>query len=1097
MPSSLSATPRFQAANPYAAGTNPAAVALGDFNNDGILDIVVVNNPGGGTNNINILLGNGDGSFQAARSTTARATLVGVAAADFNKDGKLDIAVLDQASGTVTVMLGNGDGTFVSPGKTCSTGAKPVAIATADLNSDSSVDVVAVNYTDNSMTVCLGDGNGGFSSTQSYSASTAATNHPNGIAIADVTGDGKLDLVISVWENAYSIIRGNGDGTFQAPTTNIIFNVPNPRAVAVGDLNGDSIPDLVFSTGYATVLFGNGDDTFQKPVNYSGGSGSISIVDLDGDGNPDLVVANLLLSSVSVFKNVGHGVFAPQTVYASGGLTVAIAAGDLNRDGNADVVVVNNAVPSPSPGTVSVMLGNGDTTLVAALSYQLSHTAIASANSVVAADFNGDGRQDAAVLSNGNSTFTILLGNTSNLFEGGTNYDSGFSQGTNVGDGTGPATDISAGDLNHDGKVDLVIIGYKGIRVLLGNGDGTFEPPVLIPLPATFEHRVILADLDGDGNLDIVYTQSLTNSDIGVLYGDGAGNFSVPTQISAGYLPYDIAVADFNHDGKLDIVTANAGTITVSILLNLGNRQFAPAQSYNVGPSVNNGTNRLYLTPVDVDGDRVPDLAVVNAGNGIAADANVSILRNNGAGSFTFLHQYTTGTTLERITAADFNGDGTNDLAITGWQGHVFVFSGNGDGSFGVPIPYLAGPGAFGIVAAPFSNAGALDLAVVTSNAYALALLLNAGGTRYDYRSSPNPSAVGHLVTVRAAFHPALKWAGTPTGTVRIQDGLTPIATAALDATGAVTFTTADLAFGNHQLVAVYSGDSNFVPRTLALTQKVLHATTPSLRASTTTPVVGSNVTLTATVAPAILPVPTGSVSFLVDGTAVLGFGMLDGKGESSLTTTALPGGVHSVAALYEGDSSYLTSTSSAVSIATADFTGSSSATSVSVRAGQPANVTLNVSPLAGFSGQVSLSCSGLPLYASCAFSPATVTLSGTGTASTQLTMNTASTTAAAQQPSKDRHEYYLAFVLACSGFAGLVVTGERWNKLRCSVLAILFSLALLTACGGSGGGGGNPPPPVTHTTPVGTSLVTITMTATMSGTTVSHTLTVNLIVTP
>jgi hypothetical protein len=1095
MATSLSAGPRFQAATSYAAGSSPAAVALGDFNNDGLIDIVVVNNAGTGTNNINVLLGNGDGSFQTARSTNAPATLVAVAAADFNKDGKLDVVVLDQASRTVTVMLGNGDGTFASSGTTCSTGAKPVAMATADLNRDGNLDVVTVNYDDNSVTVCLGNGAGGFTAGHSYAASTSAANHPDGIAIAEVTGDGKLDLVISVWENAYSIVQGNGDGSFQAPLTNIIYDVPNPRAVAAGDLNGDGITDLVFSTGQTTVLLGNGNGTFRTPVNYPGGAGPVSMVDLDGDGALDLVMGNTLQSSISVLKNTGNGSFAPPVVYAADNQAVAIAVGDVNRDGKADVIVVNNpAAPPPSLGSVSVLLGNGDTTLAAAMSYQLSRTAWGSANSVATADFNGDGRPDAAALMNGNSTFTIFLGDASNLFQAGTNYDSGFSQGTNVGDGTGPATDLAAGDVNHDGKCDLVIIGYKGIRVLLGKGDGSFEPPTLIPLPAGFNHRIALADLDGDGNLDIVFTQSVSGSDIGILYGDGTGNFSAPTQISVGYLPTDIVVADFNHDQKLDIATGNAGSITVSVLLSLGNRGFAPAQSYNLS-SLGNGTDSVTLAAVDVDGDQIPDLVAVNGGNGAAG--NISILRNDGTGSLTLLHQYTTGTTLQRITAADFDGNRTNDLAVSNWQGQVFVFSGNGNGSFAPAVPYVAGPGAIGMVAAPFSNAGAFDLAVVTSNASALALLLNAGGTRYDYGSSPNPSALGLPVTVIAAFHPALKWAGTPTGSVTLQDGLTPIATATLDQNGAATFTTSNLAFGNHQLRAVYSGDSNFVPRTLTLGQTVLHGTSIALQASTTTPVVGSSVTLTATVTSALLPIPTGSVSFQLDGSTMLGSGTLDGKGESSLTTTALPGGTHNVTAVYGGDSSSLPSSSS-VSVATADFTGTPSAASVSVRAGQPANLTLNISPMAGFTGQVSFACSGLPLYASCTFSPTTITLSGTGATSTQLTINTATTNAAVQQPSRGRHEYYLAFAIACSGFAGLVVTGgNRRRKWGWSVLlAILFSLALMTACGGSGGGGGSPQPTI-HTSPVGTSVVTIAMTAMMNGTTVSHTISLSLTVTP
>jgi hypothetical protein len=378
-------------------------------------------------------------------------------------------------------------------------------------------------------------------------------------------------------------------GTALASNTNEYY----PTTIAIGDLNGDGTTDLVVGDsggGFVSVLLGNGDGTFQPGVVYgSGGSGydSVAIGDVNGDGKPDVAVTNESSNSVAVLLGNGDGTFEGPVAYDSGGFEPnSVVIADVNKDGKQDLIVATRCQSSSdcSDGSVSVLLGNGDGTFQAAVSYSSGG---ATSGPVVIGDLRGDGKQDLVVANYGSDSVGVLLGNGDGTFNPAATYSTGSYQDF------WEADSIAIGDVNGDGYADLAVATGGGLYVLLGNGDGTFQPAVAY-MNTCCAVSVAIADVNGDGHLDLVTSEQRVQdhglvADVAVLLGNGDGTFQKPAiHKTGGSWPCSIAVGDVNRDGRPDLIVPDCNSDSIEVQLNLTTSGTKIEVAASPNPSVTN-----------------------------------------------------------------------------------------------------------------------------------------------------------------------------------------------------------------------------------------------------------------------------------------------------------------------------------------------------------------------------------------------------------------------------------------------------------------------------------------------------------------------------
>ena len=835
------------------------AVVVGDFNGDGIPDLACVTSVRSSPT-VNILLGKGDGTFQPAASFPLPDFSQVLAVGDFNGDGKADIVaniVFTGTSSGIEVLLGNGDGTFQPP-VTNPNGAPPSSLVAlvSDFNGDGKADLVIINGFN--IDVLLGKGDGTFQPP----VANPVTKLTSSLAVADLNGDGKPDVVT----NNGDVLLGKGDGTFQSPVS--YSNQPPPTGllaggalVAVGDFNGDGRPDFALSapgtvlgpTGSVSILFGNGDGTFQPQVMAAVGfsAGSLLVGEFNGDGITDLAASSstaamfFLGSSKSITPNAG----TPQSTTATtpfrtplavtvkdganplSGVTVTftapvgpsyiptatlssgtavtdangVASVTATANSNAGTYIVSatalgvstgfsltNVAPVPtnihgSPATQSALVG-----LMFPSPLVVTVTDAAGVPvSGLEIDFSSPISGASAVFSIGLPSFAQVFTDvngqasvtaTANYIPGsytvkaatgcctGVNLSVTFSL-TNLQASTTPVTLVTSPNPSSFGApVTLTatvsspgaharMTFYDGVTPLgskpVSSGATSFSTVLL----SAGVHKLTAYYRD-EANL-IVGTSNAVTQTVKAVAG---GAFIAQNPLGFAPAGSSVAMADFNHDGKVDFALTRFvnGGYVVTVLLGNGDGTFQAPVNYVIEAGAT-FIVATFIVAADFDGDGNTDLVAAIANVTVSGGTTLSVLLGNGDGTFRPAANLAEGSlNIDAMAVGDFNGDGKADLifAISGFStppiggirtqldspldiptrtyfGFLEILPGNGDGTFGARVFSYTLPGtspsAVGLnplfVVADFNGDGKPDAVATSGLAGPVILLGNGDGT--------------------------------------------------------------------------------------------------------------------------------------------------------------------------------------------------------------------------------------------------------------------------------------------------------------------------------------------------------------------------------
>jgi hypothetical protein len=913
-------------------------------------------------------------------------------------------------------------------------------------------------------------------------------------AVGDFNGDGKKDIVTTTGQ----VLLGNNDGTFTLQPVVLInpsiSNSGGPGVVGVtaGDFNNDGKLDLAFSNQNAVTMdiyLGKGDGTFAYSSSYAAtfGADTLNVTDLDGDGNQDIFLGTNTGTVFAAdgqsngffqsFLGHGDGSFAGANAYIPLGAGAQginfFDVADFNGDKKPDIATID--IDSSNGPYLSMQLGNGDGTFKTQPPIPLTgdFNSASSVEGFLAADVDGDGKSDIIFAHTNNlqqPIVSVLIGKGNGTFAAQVDY--------NV---AAPVVALASLDLNGDKKPDLVFIANPGnsfpptatvLYVMLNNGDGTFAVPVLADTKP-YLGSLAVGDVNGDGSPDLIATAAgdLSNGVAGATYlylNKGNGTLPAAQTLDGGMFPGAAAIADMNHDGKMDIVVSGTATITtgyVMVLINNGGGSFAPAQ-----PAATDDAFPASVAVADLESDGKPDVVL----SGCCGLAFSYFLQGNGDGTFsTNASDLSLAVSTTQVKLVDVNNDGVPDFLTV-------------------------------------ANGLALEVFLNTFKSQTVTTATNTA-----LMGSPASITVGQSETFTATVTPQ-SGSGRPAGTVTFFDGTTALGTSTLNSSGVAILATTTLTQGTHSVTATYGGDVNFTSSAsnavlVQVNAAVLISTTTSLTGPATA-AQGASVTYTAKVTPANgAAKPTGTVTFLEGGTT-LGSGMLDASGAASFSTTTLSTGSHSITAQYSGDTNFASSASLALSITitgTQHFGLTASPSSVTVTRKHAGVTTITVSlvstaamargrmPLDASGQTIQFSCANLPAGIGCAFAPASLTLNDSPV-TTQLTISEGATIAALGGKSSSglegifdagdglegRTGVQTVFipVLCCEIFllAGL---WRRSNSGRtCSPVRVAYAAVLLLTVATFLGGCSNPPPQPTTTTitinaTVGTQVVLLPLT--------------------
>jgi len=515
----------------------------------------------------------------------------------------------------VYVLLGNGNGTFNAPQIFfAGINAKPFSVAVADVNGDGKLDVVVTNDGSNTVGVLLNTGNGNFTG-QTY---TIDTIDPSVVSINRATPVGPITTAASV---SFTV-------TFSEPVTGV-------------DPTDFSVPTTGSAVGVLSQITGSGS-VYTVTISGVTGTGSLGLNVVDNGSLRDFTGNPL--------KTGSSAPFLAQQTYALTGGSASVAAADVNGDGIPDLIAADGG-----SNVVSVLLGNGDGTF----QNRRTFAAGVAPQSVVVADVNADGNADLIVTNAGSSNVSVLLNIGNETFLPQQTF---ATQGEPEG--------VAVADVNGDGKLDLAVTDSdtNNISVLLGNGNGTFQNQLTFAVGIT-PTSVAIADVNEDGKPDLL-VGSQDGASVSVLLGNGNGTFQAQQTFPAAS-PVGISVSDVNADGKPDVLVADIFSNTLSVLLGNGNGTFQNPITFATG------VNPEKVVVADLNGDGNPDLLVSNFNSN-----NVSMLLGNGNGTFQSQQTLAAGLHPLGIVVSDVNRDDRPDIVVDISGGSLGVMLNAGNGNF-------------------------------------------------------------------------------------------------------------------------------------------------------------------------------------------------------------------------------------------------------------------------------------------------------------------------------------------------------------------------------------------------------------------------------
>jgi hypothetical protein len=917
------------------AGNDPVRLVTSDFNGDGILDIATANEIG---NTVTVMLGKGDGTFQSAVTYPAGGQPFSIAIGDFNSDGYLDLVVTNLCPGyptcsgaTVSVLLGNGDGTFQSQVQ-YATGNGPDAVSIGDFNGDGKLDLAITSLTDSSVCIFLGNGDGTF---QPYVEYPVGTITPNGVTTGDFNGDGVLDLALTTCctePGVIAVLQGNGDGTFQPPAF-YDTAIGYLNAIQTADLNGDGKLDLIATgigagseSGGVSVLLGNGDGTFQTHVDYllNTAVDSVAIGDFNGDGIPDLAATHINpAGQVSILLGNGEGTFGAAVNIPTGFDPAGVLAADFNGDGRLDIVTGNRDT------TISVLLQSPVVALVpTALSFATqnvgtsgtsqnvtltnSGSAILKISSIViigpnSGDFSQQNNCGSSVIAAATCTITVTFDPTAPGPRSGSVSisDNGLGSPQTIqlsGTGLALATTTTIASLTNPSAFGQYVI---FMATVASQGSGTPTGTVTFAYGSTTPCNAVA--LSG-GTATCASSALPVGSDIvTATYSDGSefsgssgsvnqtvNQASTTLALTSSFNPSGLdspvtftATITPQYGGQAfgavtfkdgatilgsGTVSGNAASLTTSGLA-MGTHSITAVYSgdSNFTGSTSNRLSQVVTRAMTT----ITLLSSINPsvqGKSVTFTAMVSSLAGTPTGKVEFLN----GTTvLAKLTLTSGSAKYSTSKLPPGSDSITAVYEGDSNNNLSTSAPV---------------------------NQFVIA------ATTTKLSSSPNPSRYGEAAVFTATVTSSM--GSPPDGqTVTFKQGATVLGAGTLSS-GTATFSDSTLTVGTKSIEAVYVGDTNFASSTSkTVSQVVSKATSTTTLASSQNPsTYGQPVTFTATVAPQFSGTPSGTVVFK-DGTTTLTSVKLSG-GTAGYTTSTLTTGTHTITATYNGSTSFSSSSS-------------------------------------------------------------------------------------------------------------------------------------------------------------------------------------------